>query len=61
MIWHRDCRAYSRIGARNDFPVHEKRGSASYQEEDGWVLGTGMPILKDDGREYAMWLLDPQD
>ena len=37
MIWRRDCRAYSRIGARNDFPVHEKRGSASYQAEDGRV------------------------
>lgn len=43
----------------NNFSVPEKRGTACYKTEDGWLLDYNMPILKESGRDYVERWLEP--
>lgn len=43
----------------NNCTVPEKRGAACCKTEDGWLIDTNMPILKEGGRDYVERLLDP--
>lgn len=36
----------------NDFPTHQKRGSACIRAEKGWIVDREMPILKGEDRDY---------